>query len=172
MRTIEDWWTWRLVRLWICAAALINLPQNWWPKKQVKEAINSLNRGKAADIYGLTAEHFLFGGEGLVEPTTDIITDCSSGRLSDALKVGVLTPVYTKKGSAVEAKNYRGIIILPIITKVLEAELRKKIQPLIEANQNSLQRGFTQNSSPMNGMVFSSLRKWFVSIRISDFHST
>ena len=47
-------------------------------KQQVKEAINSLNRGKAADIYGLTAEHFLYGGEGLVETTTDIITDCSS----------------------------------------------------------------------------------------------
>ena len=57
--------------------------------------------------------------------------------------------MYKKKGSAVEAKNYRRITILPIITKVLEAELRKKIQPLIEANQNSLQL----NSSPMNGFL-------------------
>ena len=40
-------------------------------KQQVKEAINSLNRGKAADVYGLTTEHFLFGGEGLVKTTRD-----------------------------------------------------------------------------------------------------
>ena len=30
---------------------------------QVMEAISSLNRGKAADFYGLTAEHFIHGGE-------------------------------------------------------------------------------------------------------------
>ena len=108
-------------------------------KQQVEEAINSLNRGKAADVYGLIDQHFLYGGEGLVETTTDIINGLFKfGRLSDALKVSVLTPVYKKKGSAVEAKNYRGITILPIITKVLEAVLQKKIQPLIEANQNKI----------------------------------
>lgn len=122
--------------------------------QQVKDAIKSLNRGKAADVYGLTAEHFLYGGDGLVDTTTDIINGLFKfGRLSDALKVGVLTPVYKKKGSAVEAKNYRGITILPIITKVLEAVLRKKIQLLIDTNQNVLQRGFTKNSSPMNGSL-------------------
>ena len=123
-------------------------------RQQVEEAIISLNRGKAPDVYGLTAEHFLYGGEALVDTTTSIINGLFKfGRLSEALKVGVLTPVYKKKGSAVEAKNYRGITILPIVTKVLEVVIRKKMGPLIEANQNSLQRGFTRNSSPMNGSL-------------------
>ena len=30
---------------------------------ETEKAINSLNKGKATDIYGLTVEHFLFGGE-------------------------------------------------------------------------------------------------------------
>lgn len=42
------------------------------------------------------------------------------GKLTAALKIGALTPVLKKKGSSSEAKNYRGITILPIVTKVIE----------------------------------------------------
>ena len=45
------------------------------------------------------------------------------------------------------------LTILRIVTKVLETVLRKKIGPLIETNQNCLQRGFTRNSSPLNGSL-------------------
>ena len=59
-------------------------------KQQVKEAINSLNRGKVEDVYGLTAEHFLYGGKGLVETTTAIINGLFKfGRLSDVLNSSV-----------------------------------------------------------------------------------
>ena len=72
------------------------------------------------------------------------------GKLTDVLKIGALTPIFKKKGSSSEAKNYRGITILPIVTKLVEVILRNRIQPLIEENQNNLQRGFTRHSSPMN----------------------
>ena len=72
--------------------------------QQVKQAVSALNRGKAADVYGLTAEHFLHGGDGLLETTTDIINGLYKfGKLSSNLKVGVLTPVYKKK-----RRCYRG----------------------------------------------------------------
>ncbi|MEW8547754.1 MAG: reverse transcriptase family protein, partial [Candidatus Thiodiazotropha sp.] len=120
-------------------------------QEQVKRAISSLNRGKAADIYGITAEHFLHGGPELLQITTDIINSIyRQGAITDCMKIGVLTPVYKKKGSHIEAKNYRGITILPIITKILESVLREVVRPAVEKVQNSLQRGFTQNSSPMN----------------------
>ena len=65
--------------------------------QQVKQAVSALNRGKAADVYGLTAEHFLHGGDGLLETTTDIINGLYKfGKLSSNLKVGVLIPVYKK----------------------------------------------------------------------------
>ena len=41
--------------------------------QQVKQAVSALNRGKAADVYGLTAEHFPHGDDGLLGTTTDII---------------------------------------------------------------------------------------------------
>ena len=72
--------------------------------QQVKQAVSALNRGKAADVYGLTAEHFLHGGDGLLGTTTDIIYGLYKfGKLSSNLKVGVLTPVYKKK-----KRCYRG----------------------------------------------------------------
>ena len=66
------------------------------------------------------------------------------------MKTGVLTPVYKKKGSATDVKNYRGITILPTLTKILETVLKETVRPAVENHQNNLQRGFTQNSSPVN----------------------
>ena len=74
--------------------------------QQVKQAVSALNRGKAADVYGLTAEHFLHGGDGLLETTTDIINGLYKfGKLSSNLKVGVLTPVYKKKRRCYKGKE-------------------------------------------------------------------
>ena len=119
--------------------------------QQVKEAIESINRGKAADFHGVTIEHFLYGGANLLQVTTDIVNQVFKfGRVTETLRIGTLTPVFKNKGSATDAKNYRGITILPTITKIIESPLRDRIQPVIEAQQNNLQRGFTRNSSPMN----------------------
>ena len=73
---------------------------------QVKKAISSLNRGRAADFYGVTAEHFIYGGEELLRVTTDILNSLFRlGQLTDSMKTGVLTPVLKKKGSANDAKK-------------------------------------------------------------------
>ncbi|MCG7876962.1 MAG: hypothetical protein N0C90_11600, partial [Candidatus Thiodiazotropha endolucinida] len=42
-------------------------------QQQVKEAMESVNRGKSADIHGVTIEHFLYGGEVLLQKLTGII---------------------------------------------------------------------------------------------------
>ena len=120
-------------------------------EEQVRNAIKSLNTGKAPDVYGVTAEHLLNGGEAAVKATTNLVNSIFQlGKLTEAMRVGALTPVFKKKGSCTEAKNYRGITVLHVITKVLETVLRDQIQPYVEQQQNSLQRGFTKHSSPMN----------------------
>ena len=67
-----------------------------------------------------------------------------------SLKLGLLTPIFKKKGSNTDPKNYRGITVLPILSKLLESILREGIKPNIDVTQNPMQRGFTKNSSPMN----------------------
>ena len=58
-----------------------------------------------------------------------------------------------KVGRKNDAINYRGITVLPVISKVVEAVIRDRIQPLIHNMQNPTQRGFTKGSSPMNAAL-------------------
>ena len=107
-------------------------------------------KGNAADIFGLTTEHFTCTSKELISVLTALL-NCifRVGDLSYSLKLGLLTPILRKKGSYTDAKNYRGNTILPILSKLLESILRERIKPNIDATQNPMQRGFTKNSSPM-----------------------
>ncbi|MEW8547953.1 MAG: reverse transcriptase family protein, partial [Candidatus Thiodiazotropha sp.] len=120
-------------------------------EQEIVEALSTMNKGKAADIYGVTTEHLLYAIDELLPKLVVLINGIFQvGTLPDSLKIGLLTPVFKKKGSSHDAKNYRGITITPIISKLLESLLRERIKPYIDATQNKMQRGFTKNSSPMN----------------------
>lgn len=69
------------------------------------------------------------------------------------LKTGLLTPIFKNKGEKNQASNYRGITVLPVINKIIEAVLRDRIQPTVLSVQNPIQRGFTTNSAPMNAAL-------------------
>ena len=72
------------------------------------------------------------------------------GSVPHSMKLGVLTPVFNRKGSNLDAKNYCGITITPTIAKILESVLRERIKPIVLESQNCLQRGFTEGSSSIN----------------------
>ena len=118
---------------------------------EVEKALKSLNKGKAAEIFVLTTKHLACASNELI-PVLTALLNCifHVGDLPYLLKLGLLTPIFKKKGSNTDAKNYRVITILPILSKLLESILRESIKPNINATQNPMQRGFTKNSSPMN----------------------
>ena len=113
--------------------------------KKVLSAVKSLNKGKSPDIYNISAEHLSYGADVIVPVLTELLN-----KMLQFGKLGVLTPVFKRKGSNLESKNYRGITVTPILSKVLETVLRERIKPMILEHQNKLQRGFTESSSPMN----------------------
>lgn len=118
--------------------------------EEVDKAINQLNTNKAPDIYGITAEHIRYGGDALLQGVTAIINNiCKEASVPDCLKHGILTPIFKNKGLSTDAKNYRGITVLPIIGKILEILLRQLIRDIIDILQNRLQRGFTPGVSPL-----------------------
>ena len=45
----------------MCSSSSAHTSPNSVSMQQVKEAIESINRGKAADFHGVTIEHFLYG---------------------------------------------------------------------------------------------------------------
>ena len=118
---------------------------------EIKDALKSLNTGKAADIFGVTAEHLIHASGALLPVLVKLMNSIlTTGNIPNIMKQGVLTPVFKKKGSSTESRNYRGITVTPTISKLLECIIKMRIQPFIEQTQNPLQRGFTKGSSPMN----------------------
>ena len=114
--------------------------------KEVKNAIKELNKGKTADAMGITAKHCVYAEDSIIDSHCLILNKLfvSSDRFNENRLV------FKKKGSNSDSKNYRGITVIQIITKVLELVIRARLKQLILEKQNKSQRGFTEKSSPMN----------------------
>jgi len=69
------------------------------------------------------------------------------------LKLGLLTPIFKNKGVRQQAINYRGITVLPVISKIEETVIKFRTQKHVLESQNKSQRGFTAGSSPMNSAL-------------------
>ena len=54
--------------------------------------------------------------------------------------------MYKKKGTTQQTSTYRGIAVLPVISKIIETIIKNR-------SQNRAQRGFTTGSSPMNSAL-------------------
>ena len=77
-----------------------------------------------------------------------------TGQIPDILKVGLLNPIFNNKGDKNNSTNYRGITVMPAISKIMETILRERIAPIVIAAQNPVQRGFTKNSPPLPNECF------------------
>lgn len=117
---------------------------------KMKKAVMTLNRNKAADFYGIKAENILHGGDSLLQFLQELLNRVfESGEVSDILKIGTLFPVYKNKGDHKDAKFYRGITVTPIYSKIIEKIIKLRENSKIIDFQNPLQRGFTENTSPL-----------------------
>ncbi|CAG2239126.1 unnamed protein product [Mytilus edulis] len=119
-------------------------------EEEISKAISCLNRNKAADFFGVNAENIIHGGKQLQQYLQLLINrSFELGCISDILKIGTLFPVFKNKGDARYAKNYRGITVTPIYSKIIEKIIKLRENPIILEKQNPLQRGFTENTTPL-----------------------
>ena len=71
-------------------------------------------------------------------------------QVSDSMKLWIFNPIFKNKDSCKDSHNYRGVTITPVLVRLLEAALKGIIKSTLLSQQNPLQRGFTENSSPIN----------------------
>ncbi|CAG2245590.1 unnamed protein product [Mytilus edulis] len=122
--------------------------------EEISNAIKNINKGKSADYYGITIEHIVNAGEIMVILLQSIINEIfQQGYVPDLLKIGLLTPIFKNKGSKNDAGNYRGITVLPVVSKIIDTVLKNRTQPSVKAVQHKYQRGFTSGSGPMNSAL-------------------
>ncbi|VDI27649.1 Hypothetical predicted protein [Mytilus galloprovincialis] len=95
--------------------------------EEVEKAISSLKQNKAADIYGITAENIIYGGEDLRAYIRELINmSFKYCYVPDLLKIGTLFPIFKNKGNIKDAINYRGITVTPTLSKIIEKILKLK----------------------------------------------
>ena len=114
----------------------------------VRAAINSLKANKASDTIGISAEHIIHAeNDNLINLLTDIYKNLfSNGNTPECLSLATLTPlVKSYKKSLKSPNNYRGISLIPILTKVLEYIILQKCPELADSHVS--QFGFKPNSS-------------------------
>lgn len=118
---------------------------------EVRKTISTLKNGKSCDIHGIASEHLKYAHPLLIDILTTIFNSAFRSRtFPKTLAMGLITPVYKKKGSAATPDNYRKITVTLIIGKVLEKLLTKQIKDPIRQTQSPLQRGFTEGTSAVN----------------------
>lgn len=121
---------------------------------EISKAIRSINKGKSVDYYGLTIEHIIFAGNEMEELLRTMINNIfMHGKIPETLKMGLLTPVFKNKGTKQQAIYYRGITVLPVISKIIETIIKQRTTNIILKTQNKSQRGFTVGASPMNSSL-------------------
>ena len=117
--------------------------------EDIRRAISRLNKGKTADGYCITAEHFINAGDSITPNICVLFNNImQEGRIPNIFKTGIITPVHKKGKDPKLTTNYRGITVTSVLGKIFEYAILDKL-PEININQSELQFGFTQGLSPI-----------------------
>ena len=73
--------------------------------------------------------------------------------IPELIQVGLLSPIYKNKGDKNDSKNYRGIMVLPKLCKILEHIARHNFRTILTKQQFPSQWGFKTNKSPLNAAI-------------------
>ena len=109
----------------------------------------AINSHKAAGIDNISGRFLKDGSKVLALPISQICNlSIKLSTFPKDCKVAKITPLY-KKGSRTEAKNYRPISLLPIISKVIEKTIHQQLEEYLSSNHifYKFQSGFRSNHS-------------------------
>lgn len=118
-------------------------------KEEVKKEIMCLNNTKSEGFDGISTKIIKICVEELVSILTYLINlSFSSGTFPKILKESIVKPLY-KKGEKSDVTNYRPITLIPIISKVFEKCMYKRLLNYCNTFKiiNSAQFGFQKNKS-------------------------
>ena len=117
----------------------------------INTAISMLKTNKTSDPFHLVAEHFIHSeNDNLNVWICDVFNQFfeSSTTPNDLSKSRIIRIVKSMKKSLKSPNNYRGISIIPVLTKILEYVIIIKCPAITESH--SSQYGFKENSSTLH----------------------
>ena len=123
--------------------------------EELELCIKELDSKKACDIYGMSAKFLKIMTSEISESLCMIFNESfSKGIFPDHMKLAMILPFF-KGGSKLEVSNYRPVSVLPIISKLLEKLMLKRLTSFMEKNKiiYEHQFGFQKNRSTTLAVV-------------------
>jgi hypothetical protein len=125
-------------------------------ESEIKSEIRLLKQNSAAGWDGIGPKPIKELEPKVTPLLTLLITKIfSSGEYPTIFKLAIVTPIH-KGGSRVNVENYRPISVLPVLNKVVEKIISKRIKSFFTSTQNMLythQFGFRDRSGTENAVV-------------------
>ena len=123
---------------------------------EVINIINNLKNSNSLDIYGMSNMFIKIHKNEITPIITKLINmHMLNGDFPDSLKIAIVKPIYKKKGSKLDKRNYRPISGLPIISKIFESVMYRRISD--HCNENKLlnidQFGYQAKSGTETAML-------------------
>ena len=118
--------------------------------------LEQINPGKAVGIDNIGGKFLKDGAPILADPITKLCNlSISLSKFPRECKIAKLKPLY-KKGSKLEAKNYRPISLLPLVSKIFEKIIHAQTQAFLDENKilYKFQSGFRKNHSTDTSLLY------------------
>ena len=113
--------------------------------------VKALKSRKAADLYGVTAEHLKYASDAIYPLLTSITNrNLTEQKLPSHFKIGKVVPVLKKGKPATDPNSHRRITVSSMIGKVAEKEMAVRTKPTLKNIHSKLQFGFTEKCSSSN----------------------
>ena len=132
-------------------------PVEFFQEHEIKSAIESLNSNQACDESGIYAEH-LTNCKHMIAPisTRTFYKILEIRKVPEVFKAVIAFPVLKQDKVPTMVNIYRGITVTPIIRKILEYSMLKKLN---FKDKSELQFGFTTELTPlMSNLIISESR--------------
>ena len=102
---------------------------------EISNLILQLDEPKATDVYGIPVKLVILVQYTISEPLSMIFNQCFvSGTFPEKLKLQCVTPIH-KANSKLALTNYRPISVLPVISKLLEQLIYKRLNNFLDKNK-------------------------------------
>ena len=123
--------------------------------QEIERIISSLRNSSSSGREGFSTFFIKTASTVLAAPLSFIFNFCiENGIFPESLKISKVIPIY-KSGAKSEVNNYRPISLLPVLSKVFEKVLHKRITTFVEKHSvlSSTQYGFRANYSPEHAVL-------------------
>ena len=119
----------------------------------METAIHKMKKGKATGADEVRLEMLEMAGEVGVKWTGRLLNVCmQEGRIPKEWRMGLIVPIWKRKGDVHDPGKYRGITLLSQVLKLLERVLDARIRRRVEGDFGEEQQGFRKGRGTADGM--------------------